>query len=68
MDNKKESNEIIGLIEQTIIDDDGIHMIVNEGGKRIIVTGKDYDKGDYSHGNLADIKIKYTDNIAGDII
>ncbi len=66
MNNKEEGNEIIGLIEQTIIDDDGIHMIVNEGGKRIIVTGKDYDNGDYSHGNLADIKIKYTGNIAGE--
>lgn len=66
MDNKKEGKEIIGLIEQTIIDDDGIHMIMTTGGKRIIVTGKDYDKGDYSHGNLADIKIKYTDNIAGE--
>jgi hypothetical protein len=62
----EEGMEIIGFIENVIIDDDGIHMIVSEEGKRIIVTGKDYDNGDYSHGNLADIKIKYVGNIAGE--
>lgn len=63
---EKEGTEIFCSIEKVIMDNDGIHMIVDDEGKRIIVTGKDYDKGDYSEGNFVDIKIKYVDNVPGE--
>lgn len=66
MINKKEGIDITCVIEKVIMDDEGIHMIVENDGKRIIVTGKDYEKGDYSEGDLVDIKIKYIDNVPGE--
>jgi hypothetical protein len=66
MNNENEGEYITCVIEKVIMDDEGVHMIVENEGKRVIVTGKDYEKGDYFEGNFVDIKIKYIDNIPGE--